>query len=187
MGEPFKDGDASPPAPDVDALVRRVRTGVAGRLNRGEYSRADLEALWRIEHEPHQRADFGPAPSDDIARLHAASDPLGPFVFTSHRGGGIGRLVVAAKQWLRRLVRPVAAVTLAPQAQFNDAVARLLTGAVLGVQSLEADREAVARRLHDLELRNRELSARCEELQATVDALQSPPQGRARSETGVTG
>lgn len=180
MSVPFKAGDGSPPVPDVDALMQRVRAGIAGKINRGEYAPADLEALRRIEYEPRERTDFGPAPADDIARLHSSWDPLGPYAFTSHRGG-IGTLVVAAKQWLRRLARPVAALTLVRQTEFNGAVARLLTGACHGVQSLEAEGESVARRLYDLESRNRELTARCDELQARIDGLQSrlDPEGRA--------
>jgi hypothetical protein len=159
-------------APDAEALVRQVRARIAGRLSRGEYAPADLDALRRVEFEPRDRTDFGPAPADDIARLHAAWDPLGPHTFTSHRGA-LGAVVVAAKQLLRRLARPVAAVTLARQAAFNGAVARLLTGAAHGVQALEADAEALAGRLYELERSNRELSARCDELQAQLQRLQA--------------
>lgn len=173
MSVPFKEAAGGPPVPDVDVIVQRVRAEVAGRLCRGEYAPADLEALRVVEHERRPRTDFGPASADDIARLHSSWDPLGPYAFSSHRGG-IGTLVVAAKHLLRRFVRPVAAVTLARQAQFNGAVARLLSGACRGVQSLEADNETMARRLYDLECRNREL-------QAEIDGLRSriAPDGRA--------
>jgi hypothetical protein len=119
-----------------------------------------------------ERVDFGPAPADDIARLHATWDPLGPHTFTSHRVG-IGKIIVTAKQWLRRLAMPVAAVTLARQAAFNGAVARLLAGAVQGVQSLEDRNDALLRRLDELERLNRELTSRCDTLQADVRGLQA--------------
>ncbi len=173
MSVPFKDGAGSAPVPDVDAIMQRVRAGIAGKLRRGEYGRADLAALRRVEHEPRERTDFGPAPSDDLARVHSSWDPLGPYPFSSHRGG-IGALIVAAKRVLHRLARPVAAVTLARQAEFNGAVVRLLTGACRGVQSLEADNETMARRLHDLECRNRELQAEIDGLRSRIE-----PDGRA--------
>ena len=180
MKVPVNDAAGTFPIPDVDALVRNVRAGVAGKLCRGEYTRADLDALRRIEHEPRERTDFGPAPADDIARLHSSWDPLGPHTFISHRGG-VGVLVVVAKRWLRRLARPVAAVTLPRQAEFNGAVVRLLTGAAHGVQSLEADREAIMGRLYELECANRELNARCDELQAEIGRLRTRPEPDERT------
>jgi cell division protein FtsB len=151
--------------------MRRVRAEVAAKFDRGMYTREDLVELRRIEHGPRERADFGLAPADDIARL-GSWDPLGPYTFASHRRG-TGRIIVTAKAWLRRLAQPVAAVILARQAQFNGAVARLLTGAFHGVLSLEADNAALESRLDDLECRNQELHARCDKLQAEVRGLRS--------------
>lgn len=181
MSVPFKEVPGSPPVPDVDALMQRVREGVADKICRGVYAPADLDALRSIEEEPRERSDFGPAPDDDIARLHSSWDPLGPYPFTSHRGR-VGRLLVTAKQWLRRLASPVAAVTLARQSEFNGAVARLLPGACHGVQSLEADRDALLRRLNQLECRNLELQARCERLQAEVRGLEARVASGGRAE-----
>jgi uncharacterized membrane protein len=152
--------------------MRGVRAEVADKFDRGLYTRADLVELRRIEQGPRERTDFGLAPADDIARLGSSWDPLGPYPFASHRGG-TGRIIVTAKHWLRRLAQPVAAVILARQAQFNGAVARLLTGAFRGVLSLEADSAALESRLDDLECRNQELHARCDRLQAEVRGLRS--------------
>ena len=171
MSVPFKDGPA-PPVPDVDALMLRVRSAVADKLGRGAYAPAELDAVRQVERELSERSASGPAAADDIARLHSSWDPLGPHAFTSHRGG-VGRLIVAAKQGLRRLALPLAAVTLARQAQFNGAVARLLTGASHGVRSLEAGNDALRRRLDELERRNQELRGRCDELEAQVRGLQA--------------
>jgi len=151
--------------------MRRVQAGVADKLGRGIYTPADLEGVRRIERTFRVRTDFGPAPADDLVRLHSSCDPLGPYTFTSHRAG-VGRLVVTAKQWLRRLALPVAAVALARQSEFNGAVARLLTGASHGVQSLEADNDGLSSRLDELERHNLELRSRCTELQAEVRGLQ---------------
>ena len=167
----FRDVPGDSPVPDVDALMRRVRAGVADKFDRGMYTREDLVELRCIEHGPRERADFGLAPADDIARLHSSWDPLGPHTFASHRRG-TGRIIVTAKAWLRRLAQPVAAVILARQAQFNGAVARLLTGAFHGVLSLKADNAALEGRLDDLECRNQELHARCDKLRAEVRGLQ---------------
>jgi uncharacterized membrane protein len=179
MSVPFKDLPGSPPVPDVDALMRRVHAGAAAKRSRGDSSPADLEQVRRIEQELREGTDSGPAPADDLARLHASWDPLGPHTFTSHRGG-VGGLIVAAKQVLRRLAQPVAAVTLARQAEFNGAVVRLLTGASHGVQSLAAGNDELQRRLDELERSNRELRARCAELQAELRGLQArrAPEGR---------
>jgi hypothetical protein len=169
-----------PPIPDVDALMRRVRAGVADKIGSGVYAPAELEAARRFERELCGSADSGPAPADDFVRVNILYDPLGPHTFTSHRVG-VGKLVVAAKQWLRRLVRPVASVALARQAEFNGAVARLLSGASAGVRALDAGNEALLRRLGELERRNQELHARCDELQTEVRELQARPgpDGRA--------
>jgi hypothetical protein len=131
--------------------MRRVRAGVADKLDRGVYTPADLEELRRIERDLCAPADCDSDAADDLARLRAASDPLGPHTFTSHRAVS-GRFIVAGKQWLRRLVTPVAAVTFARQTEFNGAVVRLIA---------------------TLERRDRELRARCDELQAEVRTLRA--------------
>ena len=180
MSVPFRDVSGGPPVPDVDALMRRVQAGVADKLGRGVYTPADLEEVRRIEHEIRERTDVGPAPADDIVRVRTSWDPLGPHTFTSHRAG-VGNLIVTAKQWLRRLAMPVAAVTLARQAEFNGAVARLLTGAIHGVQALDAGNDTLWRKLDELERRNLELHARCVALQMEVRGLQArlEPDGHA--------
>ena len=150
--------------------MRRVLAGVADNRGRGVYTPADLEEVRRLEHEIRKRTDAGPAPADDIVRLHTSWNPLGPYTFTSHRGG-VGKLIVTVKQWLRRLAMPVAAVTLARQAEFNSAVVRLLTGAMHDVQSLEAGNDALLPKLDEMERRNLELHARCDELQQEVRGL----------------
>ena len=76
-----REGPVGAPAPDVDALMERVRAGIADKLARGVYTQADLDEVRRIELEIRERADFGPDPADDIARLHASWDPLGPHSF----------------------------------------------------------------------------------------------------------
>lgn len=181
MSVPFKDIPDKPSIPDVDAIMQRVQAGVADKLGQGVFSSADLEEVRRIEQEIRGRTNSGPAAADDIARLHSSWDPLGPHTFTSHRVG-VGRVIVTAKQWLRRFVMPIAAVTLARQAEFNGAVARILSGASHGVQSLEAGTDALLRRLDELERRNRELNARCDRLQTEVRGLQARlgPEGHVK-------
>ena len=180
MSVPFRDVPGGPPVPDVDALMRRVRAGVAEKLGRGVYTTAELEEVRRIESVVRERTAVGPTPADDIVRLHSCWDPLGPYTFTSHRVG-VGKLIVAAKQRLRRLAMPVAAVTLARQSEFNSVVARLLTGVMHGVQSLEAGNDALLRKMDEMERRNLELQARCDELQAVIGGLQArlEPDGHA--------
>lgn len=172
MSVPFKDVPGGPPVPDVDALMRGVRAAVAAKFDRGVYTPAELEELRRIEEDLCGRTERGPGPAEDIALLRSSWDPLGPHTFTSHRAV-IGGLVVAAKRWLRRFARPVAAVALARQAEFNGVAARLLAGAAEGVHSLEAGNAALVRRVATLERGNQELLARCDELQAEVRALQA--------------
>jgi len=172
MSVPFRDVPGDSPVPDVDALMRRVRAGVADKLSRGAYTLTDLEEVRRIERGLHEHADLGPAPADDIARLHSSWDLLGPHTFTSHRVG-VGGLIVRARQFLRRIVKPAAAAALVRQTQFNGAVARLLAGATYGVLSLEAGNEALLCRLDELERRSLELHARCDELQVEVHGLQA--------------
>jgi len=152
--------------PDVDALMERVRAGIAERIAGGVYTQADLEEVRRIELEVRERDDFDAVQAEDIALLHAFWDPLGPYTFTSHRGG-IGRLIVAAKRWLRALVRPVAAVTLARQVEFNGAVARLLSAYAM------RNNESLLLKHEDLGRRHRELHARCGELLTEVRRLQA--------------
>ena len=182
MSVPFKDElRGSSPVPDVDALVRaRAR-------------RRRRQARPRGLHAGGSRG--GASRRTRPARAHRFRPGSGrrPRPICTPRGTRSGRtrsprtapasatLVVTAKQWLRRLARPVAAVTLARQAEFNGAVARLLTGATHGVQSLEAGNEALLRRLDEVERRNLELHARCDELQAEVRGLQArlEPDGHA--------
>lgn len=160
------------PRPDVDALMERVRAGIADKLARGVYTQEELDRVARIELEIRERADFGPDPADDVARLHASWDPLGAHEFTSHRGG-VGRLIVAAKQLVRRVVKPVAAIALVRQAEFNSAVARLLTAAVHGTEMLEASHDALLAKHDDLARRHLELVARHGDLLAEVRRLQA--------------
>jgi SAM-dependent methyltransferase len=155
----------APEPPDVDALMERVRAGVADKLARGIYTQADLDEVRRIELEIRERGGFGTDPADDVARLHALWEPLGPRAFTSHRGAA-GKLIVAAKQALLRLSRPFASVVLARQTEFNGAVARLLSGAALGVEALLLKHD-------ELERRHQELHARCGELLGEVRRLQA--------------
>lgn len=171
MSVPFRDVSGGTPVPDVAALVRQVQAGVADKLARGIYTPADLEEVHRIEREIRKRTDAGPAPADDMVRLHTSWDPLGPYTFTSHRGG-VGALIVTAKQWLRRLATPLVAATLARQAEFNSAVVRLLTGSMHDVQSIDAGNDALLRKLDEMERRNLELRARIDHLQRQVRGLQ---------------
>ena len=156
--------------PDVDALMERVRAGIADKLARGIYTQAELDEVRRIELEVRERDDFDSLLAEDVARLHATWDPLGPYTFTSHRGRA-GRLIVAAKRLLRVIVRPVASVALARQTEFNGAVARLLAG--YGMQNLSAGHESLLLKHDDLERRHRELHARCGELLTEVRRLQA--------------
>jgi O-antigen chain-terminating methyltransferase len=171
MAEPTRADPGASGRPDVDALMTRVRAGVDEKIARGVLSRADLEEVRRVELQVRELADLGPQRAEDIARLHALWDPLGPHEFTSHRGG-VGALIVAAKRLLRRLARPVAAVALARQAEFNASVARLLAGAANGVDSLGAAHDALLLKHDELERRHRELHARCGELLLQVGRLQ---------------
>lgn len=172
MSESFKDLQGNSSVPDVDAIMQRVRAGVADKLERGVYTAADLEEMRSLERDLERRADTGATAVDDIARLHASWDPFGPYAFTSHRAF-VGNVFVAAKRVLRRLARPVVAITLSRQAEFNGAVARLLTDATNGVRSLEAGDAALLRRLDDLEGRNRGLSERCDRLETEVRGLRA--------------
>jgi len=180
MSELLKGGPEHSPIPDVDAIMQRVQAGVADRNGRGLISAADLEAARRVEDELRQGADSGPAPADDLALLRASSDPLGPYAFTSHRAG-IGALIVAAKRSLRRFIRPVAAVVLARQAEFNGAAVRLFVGESRRVHSLAAAVAALQRRADELERGNRELRARCDEMQREISALRGASAPAART------
>jgi O-antigen chain-terminating methyltransferase len=126
----------------------------------------------RLELRVRQRVDFGPDPAEDLSRLHVLWDPLGPPSFTSHRGR-VGRLIVAAKRMLYRLVRPFATVALQRQTDFNNSVMRLLTGATLGVRPLEESHEALLVKHDELERRHLELVGRCGELLTEIRRLQA--------------
>jgi hypothetical protein len=177
MSVPFKQVPGGAPVPDVDALMLRVRARVAAKLRSGADPPETFEEVRRIERELRGRTDCGPAPAADIARLQTSWDPLGPHALASRRAG-IGSLVAMAKQLLLRLLRPVAAVVLARQSEFNGAASRLLACAVADVRLLEADNDALLRRLEELERGNLELGARCDELRAQLVDL------KALSETG---
>lgn len=175
MSVPFKEGPGGSIIPDVEAVMQGVRGRVADKLRSGAETPATLEEVRRIERGLHDCADAGPAPGDDLARLQTIWDPLGPHAFVSHRTG-VGTVVVELKQLLRRLVRPVAAVVLPRQTDFNGAVARLLTRAFSDVQSLASDNDALTRRLEELERDHLELRAEIGALKA-----RSGPGGSAHS------
>ncbi|HEY6001078.1 MAG TPA: class I SAM-dependent methyltransferase [bacterium] len=158
--------------PDVDALMERVRAGVADKLARGVWTKEELDRVARLELRVRERVDFGPDPTEDLALLHTHWDPLGPPRFSSHRGA-VGRLIVRAKGLLYKLVRPFATVALQRQTDFNSAVMRLLTGATLGVRPLEESHEALLLKHDELERSHLELNARCGELLAEVRRLQA--------------
>lgn len=165
-------GPDAPPRPDVDALMERVRAGVADKLARGVWTQEELDRIARMELEVRERVDFGPDPSEDLARLHALWDPLGPPSFSSHRGG-VGRLIVFAKKILYRLAKPFATVSLQRQTDYNGVVTRLLAGAARGVQQLEESHEALLLRLDEQERRYLELVARNGETLTEVRRLQA--------------
>ena len=102
---------------------------------------------------------------------HAVGETSRGIVFPKHRGDLLEAVVVAKGV----VVALLAAVTLARQAEFNHAVARLLTGAAHGVQSLENGSDVLRHRLGELERANRELQARCDQLQAEVHNLRGRP------------
>jgi glycosyltransferase involved in cell wall biosynthesis len=169
---PFKDLPGVDVVPDVDALMESVRAGIADKLGRGVLAPADLDQARRGAEALLMSTEPDAASAADVARLHSLWNPLGPYPFSSHRSGA-GRLIVAAKRGLRRLVEPVAALTLARQAEFNGAVARLLAGATHGVQSLNAGNPELLRRIDVLERRYQDLYAECDGLRATVRGLQA--------------
>jgi hypothetical protein len=162
----------APERPDVDALMERVRAGVAEKLAGGVYTREELDRVAAAALAIREEGDFGPDTGDDVARLHETWDPLGPFAFSSHRGG-LGRLIVAAKQAVRAALRPVAAIFLVRQTAFNGAVTRLLTRATNGVNTLEASHDALLLKHDDLARRHLELTGRCGDLLAEVRRLQA--------------
>ena len=161
-----------PQRPDVDALMEQVRAAVADKLARGVWTQEELDRVARLELQVRERVDFGPDPSEDIARLHDLWDPLGQPRFTSHRGRA-GRLIVAAKRLLHRFVKPFATVALQRQTEYNGAVTRLLAGAALGVRALEESHEALLLKHDELERRHLELVARCGELLTETRRLQA--------------
>ncbi|HWR97931.1 MAG TPA: class I SAM-dependent methyltransferase [Candidatus Methanoperedens sp.] len=172
MAEGLTAPPGAPERPDVDALMERVRAGVADKLARGVWTQEELDRIARMELEIRPRVDFGPEPTDDLARLHALWSPSGPYRFTSHRGR-VGRVIVAVKGLLHRLFSPVAAVVLARQTEYNGAVTRLLNGATLGVRALEESHEALLLRHDELERSYLEVVARGNELLTEVRRLQA--------------
>lgn len=150
--------------PDADALMERVRAGVAEKIARGVYTAEELERVRRMELSIKERKDFGPDVGEGIAFLHAHWDPLGPHPITSHRPGAAGRLIVGAKIAVRKVLKPFASLVLSRQSEYNGAVARLLTSALHGVQNLEMRFDELLLKHYDISRRHQKLYERYQAL-----------------------
>lgn len=138
------------PELDIEALIGELRREAAeirarvgpSALPPEESREAALRAVGSARGEHAAFGDAGSSSAARLASLGALADP-GDVEFHSHRAR-VGRVVVAAKQVLRRLLTPI----LDRQAAYNRAVVQALAGLD---EQLERRASAIERRLVALE------------------------------------
>jgi O-antigen chain-terminating methyltransferase len=169
--------------PDVDALMERVRAGVADKLARGFYTAEEVELVRLMELSVKERKDFGPDLDEGIAFINSHWDPMDSHPITSHRGGAVGRLLVGSKTIVRKLTRPVASLALMRQTEFNGAVTRLLTSALHGLSTLQLRFDELQLKYYDLAKRHQELAGRLEAAERPAPPVPAPPRETASHAT----
>ncbi len=153
----------------VAELMERVKAAVADKIQRGVYTREEVEAVARMELAIREKSHFGLDLEDELAWLHANWDPNGPWAITSHRPV-VGRALVAGKKIMRRLLRPFSGLMLARQAEFNSHLTRLVAASLPALRdnlmTLEKKQDQLA---ENLVLKSQELSKGHDDLFRRLD------------------
>lgn len=147
---PIEAGSMAAPELDIEALVDELRREAAeirarvgpSALPPEESREAALRAVASARGDRVAFGEVGSSSGVRLASLGALADP-GDVEFHSHRAR-IGRVIVAAKQLLRRLLTPI----LDRQAAYNRAVVQALADLD---EQLERRASAIERRLVALE------------------------------------
>ncbi len=163
----------------VEEVYARVKARVAERIRSGVYSEGEVEEVRRMELSLQEHRDLGVDVDRGIAYLNANWDPTIPVPISSHRPL-LGRILVPAKQALRRLVRPLASLMLGKQTEFNGQVAHLLTAALHNQQGMESWLRRVEHRLDLAETRLTIRETGFEELLAKYLELAKEQEGLLR-------
>ncbi len=158
---------------DAGQLLARARERVDGRLAAGIYSREEVERVSGLALVLKEKRDFGLDVDEGVAWLHANWDPTRSVEITSHRPLA-GKVIVPAKKFLWRLLRPLARLMLLKQTEFNGHATHLLTVALNDLRDRMDDR--VEQRLgallvshHQLQHEHDLLAGRCRELRRERD------------------
>ena len=180
-------------AVDAARLMEEIKERVRERRASGFYSEDEVRRITQMEIELTESAPtFHDELEEHLERVNDGWDTAAEPVITSHRKG-IGAVIVGAKRLLRRVTRPYITMILARQVEFNSSILHLLNAFVLPVRDGMA---TLTRRHEDLSLdlqerltvehterqkREREiadrlgaLTARVEDLRATVERLRPP-------------
>ena len=154
-----KPAAASPAgAVDVARLMEEIRERVHQRRVTGFYSEDEVQRIAQMELEVTEVVpSFQGEIEEHLAVLNDSWDTTGDPVITSHRGKGVGSLIVGGKRLLRRLTEPYIGLVLARQVEFNSVLLRLLNASVLPVRDQLRDRlVALQRKTEELSLATHE-------------------------------
>jgi O-antigen chain-terminating methyltransferase len=152
-------------AVDVARLMEEIRERVHQRRVTGFYSEDEVQRIAQMELEVTEVVpSFQGEIEQHLAVLNDAWDTTADPVITSHRGKGVGSLIVGGKRLLRRLTGPYIGLVLARQVEFNSVLLRLLNAFVLPV------RDQLRDRLVTLQRKTEELSLATHERLATEHA-----------------
>jgi SAM-dependent methyltransferase len=136
-------------AVDVTRLMEEIKERVRQRRAAGFYSEEEVRRITQMELEV---TEVSPGLQEEIeghlATLNDSWDSLRSPAISSHRGG-VGKLIVAAKQLLYRLTKPYLALAFQRQLEFNVATLHLLNAFVLPVR--DQIRELGAKLAHKTE------------------------------------
>lgn len=146
--------------PDVDALMAEVEAAVADKKARGVYDPAEIHRVERAAVTLKFSPDDGPLA--DLALRHAwlmENWDAKPPEISSHRGGLVGRAVVAFKTLAHRLTKPYINIVLARQTAINDQFVKVLNVLVPQHADLRQRAAQAERRLDDAEDLGRFLTA----------------------------
>jgi O-antigen chain-terminating methyltransferase len=177
-------------AVDVARLMEEIRERVRERRAAGFYSEDEVRRIAQMELEVTEVVPaFQSEIEQHLALLNDAWDTAAEPVITSHRGKGVGSLIVGGKRLLRRLTRPYIRLVLKPQVEFNGVLLRLLNAFVLpvrdqlreGLVSLQRKTEELSLSTHERlaaehaerALHHRELAQRLEAVVAELAALRA--------------
>jgi hypothetical protein len=140
------------PAVDVVRIMREIRESIQKKRARGVYTPEELESLAEVRFRSYaEAAEVDPRLLERLLGPSHDWNIAPDYLVRSHREGAGARLIVLAKKLARPIVRLYTDHLVLRQAQVNQYFLHLLHDSIRESVRLQAEVQALRRRLEELE------------------------------------